>query len=962
MEAYGHTGLPAVAQIPSKGTLFGIGPGKASTKSDPTAHFYNTVVPALFRSLTRSCRVILGSFLTFLKIIDAPRAFPLLSPEAPDSTKALMLTDGLIDTVGGIVFSDSSNMSVLALSNNVISTIMDNAFQNLTVLRTLMLDHNRISNQALDALTFSWLRKLETLHLGNNALRDIDGSWFQSTKALKTLLLEGNLLTSLDSSTFASSDLRNLEILDLSDNLITYLGQNSFRNLPRLRSLNLSRNRLQNTPDAFSYLSWLSMLNLDLNRWNCTCELRELASFLNSYIQSPDKVLYNGQKMACVSTDNPAVQTVLELTDANCVPANSNITVTVAAKSSITPQRYIRDVAVTAACCFLGGVGITLGVLAVAYRKLGKKFRLREKNGAEEQSSQASAQWDFSEDKEALSMAYALHNSNHRGHQPWNKDSHDVKSADNHLICPNCSSTTLGTGYQENGQRRETLLQRVNHRGSQPKRQDDWSTAVETGQWKETDGRSVLQSRLKDIRAQRRDGKGNGGVNSHHLHSQANVSLHGVSKNPSTIRMEQLALRRHISVTQRQTFTPKENRNVHGHPIHNDLMKHQREEDGPLPVYQTINCLHCHQTFERKQAGNGNPDNLFRGHAENALASNGEVAEPALYTDSVNSNQTAGSQAREQRSVTFDLSGSLEQALIVPSKQHEGPYRISKTKTSPAPENPAKAPAKITRSSTRRRPKSLKSFKPGSQLNRKLKVKLNLNPLRRNRVHSTSSHGQEDIEADGTSTKDKKRKLPEKSKKDKAIKKSSRSGGKATKSSRHSDSEKEDETATVERESNRRASKRASSQENEQRSSKHNKEDISDDPNFPAGGDIQDSNDVLTANATDAGSSETHVLQSPAAPLTHSVDLSAALEPPSMVETTGSQQATNPDFALPINTLGDISGPQEEVTGPPEVSTEPPVVQEYLSSGDGSPKRRIRLIIPEKPSNRPQTALEKKIR
>ncbi|KAL6468310.1 hypothetical protein MHYP_G00239870 [Metynnis hypsauchen] len=737
--------------------------------------------------------------------------------EAADSTKALMLTDGLIDTVGSIVFSDSSNMSVLALSNNVISTIMDNAFQNLTVLRTLILDHNRISNQALDTVTFSWLRKLETLHLGNNALRDIDGSWFQSTKALKTLLLEGNLLTSLNSSTFASSDLRNLEILDLSDNLIAYLGRNSFRNLPRLRSLDLSRNRLQNAPDAFSYLSWLSMLNLDLNRWNCTCELRELASFLNSYFQSPDKVLYNGQRMACVSSDNPAVQTVLELTDANCVPANSNITVTVVAKSSITPQRYVRDVAVTAICFFLGGVGITLGVLALIYRKLGKKFRLQEKNEAEEQSSQASAQWDFSEDKEALSMAYSLHNSNHRGSQPWNKEntSYDVKSVDNHFICPNCSSTTLGTGYQEGGQRRETLLQRANHRGLQHKREDGWSTPVESDQWKETEGHSVLQSRIK---------------------------------------------------------------------------------------------------------------------------------------------------------------GLLEQGLILPSKEHEGPYTISKTKTSQTRENSPKS-GKISSRRTCMRSKGLKSRNPGSQLSRKLKVKLNLNPLKRNRVHSTSSHSHEDNEADGTSIKAKKGKSQKR--KDDPKEKSKKppwSGSKAIKKSKRSDSKKQDEMPTVEQDSKKATSKRTAPKKNDQESSRNNKEDVlndQSDTNYPADGEIQYNSSLMSANDANASSSESQILQNSAVPLTHGLDLSAAtVQPLSMVETTDPQQAANPDLNLPVSTLENIGGPQEEPTGSQEVGensttpvpTAPTVVQEYLSSGDGSPKRRIRLIIPEKTSNRPQTALERKIR
>lgn len=265
-----------------------------------------------------------------------------------------MLTDGLIDSVDNMVLSDLTNMSVLALSNNAISSIMQDAFQNLTFLTTLSLDHNRISSQTLDNSTFSWLHRLETLQLGNNDLKDIDGSWFQNSRALKTLQLEGNHFTVLNSTTFAHADLRNLETLDLSDNLIVYIGSDSFRGMPSLRSLDLSRNHLRNAPDAFSYLSWLSVLNLDLNHWSCTCELRELASFLNNYIQAPDKVLYNGQRMVCVNTDNPAVQTVLELTDANCVPPNRNITVEVVAKSNNTSQQYIRNVAIAIVFSFFG--------------------------------------------------------------------------------------------------------------------------------------------------------------------------------------------------------------------------------------------------------------------------------------------------------------------------------------------------------------------------------------------------------------------------------------------------------------------------------------------------------------------------------------------------------------------------------------------------------------------------------
>lgn len=56
----------------------------------------------------------------------------------------------------------------------------------------------------------------------------------------------------------------------------------------------------------------------------------------------------------CVSADNPAVTTVLELTEANCVPSNQNITVQIEARGSVAPQQYARDLAIAAVICFLG--------------------------------------------------------------------------------------------------------------------------------------------------------------------------------------------------------------------------------------------------------------------------------------------------------------------------------------------------------------------------------------------------------------------------------------------------------------------------------------------------------------------------------------------------------------------------------------------------------------------------------
>lgn len=58
-----------------------------------------------------------------------------------------------------------------------------------------------------------------------------------------------------------------------------------------------------------------------------------------------------------MSADNPAVTTVLELTEANCVPSNRNITVQVETRSSVTPQLYARDLAIAAVVCFIGENG-----------------------------------------------------------------------------------------------------------------------------------------------------------------------------------------------------------------------------------------------------------------------------------------------------------------------------------------------------------------------------------------------------------------------------------------------------------------------------------------------------------------------------------------------------------------------------------------------------------------------------
>ncbi|XP_055058635.2 uncharacterized protein lrrc53 isoform X2 [Misgurnus anguillicaudatus] len=664
--------------------------------------------------------------------------------DAPNTTKALMLTDGLINSVDNMDLIDLSNMSVLALSNNAISTIMGNAFQKLGFLTTLSLDHNRISSQSLNSSTFIWLHRLETLQLGNNDLRYIDGSWFQNSSALKTLQLEGNLLTSLNSSIFTHSDLRNLETLDLSDNLITYLDRNTFRGLPRLRSLDLSRNNLRNSPDAFSYLSWLSVLNLDLNRWSCTCELKELALFLNSYIQGPDKVLYNGQRMVCVNTDNPAVQTVLELTEANCVPPNKNITVEVVAKRNITPQQYVQSVAIAIVFSFLGGIGITLGIIAIVYYKLNKKPKLvQEENKAGEiiTSDPESNQWNFSEGK----ISHALYNSNTKSHHSQDREDSiyhmGPEKLDNHFTCHKCNSTILAVRKQK----REIAMQRANHMGGQHDRDDDLPAYAASNQCKGNDRHSALQQRIKDKSVQIHNEKGSGIQSSQNLGSRDIPSQRrGGSNDISAVKIQQLALSNHFSALQRGPFRPTDQ--IHYELVtrgNNSLLKRQAQDSGAQPIYRTISCLHCHQTYEYKQAASNNKSFPLRNHSENGLQNEEKMHDAMLYRDVLGYRSSTGkcgeSQSSElgfrlasQRSVTFDLSGSEERVFTKPTDRHKGESRIKGSKTS-AQKSDRKSVK--TKSSTQGH---LKTHKSKTQAKKTLKVKLNLNPLRKTRVHAKS--------------------------------------------------------------------------------------------------------------------------------------------------------------------------------------------------------------------------------
>lgn len=171
----------------------------------------------------------------------------------------------------------------LYLRNNQIDHIDEKAFENVTDLQWLILDHNRLENSKIKGKVFSKLKKLKKLHLNYNNLTESVGPL---PKSLEDLQLTHNKITKLssfeglvnltfihlqhnqlkeDAISAALKGLKSLEYLDLSFNQMGKLPSD----LPgSILTLYLDNNKISNIPDnyfkAFSGLQYLRLSHNEL--------------------------------------------------------------------------------------------------------------------------------------------------------------------------------------------------------------------------------------------------------------------------------------------------------------------------------------------------------------------------------------------------------------------------------------------------------------------------------------------------------------------------------------------------------------------------------------------------------------------------------------------------------------------------------------------------------------------------
>ncbi|XP_077955036.1 uncharacterized protein lrrc53 [Gasterosteus aculeatus] len=421
---------------------------------------------------------------------------------------------------------------------------------------------------------------------------------------------------------------------------------------------------------------WLTNLNLELNSWNCSCQLLDLAAFLTTFIQQPDKTLYNGHRMVCVSADNSAVTTVLELTNqlANCVPSNQNITVRIDAQGSVTPQRYAQDLAITAVICFIGGVCLTLLAVLIVYQVFWSK-KLKESKRQQEEERNSTVENHRADHRDVGAKRMDLLWQAHRI-QPWDREALMIDAwteghsgqfesrtghGDGHFRCPDCSTQ---------GQR---------GMGPKPMRCNDRTRGkMETDEESETRGmRRILMEEKRRLEQ---------GIIGRDLQDEV---LPRCNVNSSSRPRKETIAQRAEALAHKTNIEIEESHRTH--------MEGRSREHEMLP------CESCHRMNRPPEQNRGQG----RIHFEGVHPQYGQIGRVRNVNHNKYDTKNTGLR-RENRNVTFDLESSSS-----PRRKYkrEGEVRSSREK------------------------ERGKRHKAEVQSSRPPKVKLNLNPLGKIQVH-----------------------------------------------------------------------------------------------------------------------------------------------------------------------------------------------------------------------------------
>ena len=175
----------------------------------------------------------------------------------------LILTDNIISSVHENAFDGLSALEDLNLTNNHIKVLEDGIFKGTPALQYFYMDHNLVS--VLGEHTFDGLTNLSVLYLPYNRVSSIHEDTFDGLTALTDLNLQDNRISSLHEDTFGG--LANLWRLNLASNIISSLHKDTFNGLTSMGLLYLPGNEISSLhEDTFDGLPDLQYLFLHRNK------------------------------------------------------------------------------------------------------------------------------------------------------------------------------------------------------------------------------------------------------------------------------------------------------------------------------------------------------------------------------------------------------------------------------------------------------------------------------------------------------------------------------------------------------------------------------------------------------------------------------------------------------------------------------------------------------------------------
>lgn len=177
----------------------------------------------------------------------------------------------LHDRFNRIKVSGLKVISLVLKDSNM--TTLSNLPQGIHELRKLVISNTSIDLEVLKEGSES-LDQLTTLDITNEKISNIPQNFFQEMSSLKELRLENDEIASLDGDAFHNLD-DSLEVLDLKRNRFNRFPM-AVKNLAQLAVLDLSDNDIvidtqeSDLPEKLEPL--LNLRELAMNRINCTCE------------------------------------------------------------------------------------------------------------------------------------------------------------------------------------------------------------------------------------------------------------------------------------------------------------------------------------------------------------------------------------------------------------------------------------------------------------------------------------------------------------------------------------------------------------------------------------------------------------------------------------------------------------------------------------------------------------------